>query len=77
MAIKIFTYSELKPVYDKEPSPKAGIYLWMHEYCSQYLKDYPELEKVTLKMEGEDVGKLEGKVYEFEREVSHLRINKD
>lgn len=79
--IKSFTYSELKPIYDAEPSHVIGIYMWLHEYCSHYLDDHPEIEMVTLKMIGEDVGKLEGRVYEFKREVKPedvtLRVNRD
>lgn len=78
--IKEFTYADLYPVYKAEKS-FVGIYMWLHEYCHKYLEEHPEFEQVTLRMIGEDVGKLEGKVYEFKRETkpdsSNLRVNRD
>lgn len=74
---KEFTYADLKPVYDAEKY-SVGIYMWLHEYCQHYLEDHPEIEMVTLKMIGEDVGKLEGKEYEFKRPDSlKIRVNRD
>lgn len=79
--IKEFTYTELKEIYYSESSHVVGIYLWMYEYCSHYLNEHPEIEMVVLKMIGEDVGKLEGKVFEFKREIKpedvKLRVIRD
>lgn len=60
-------YTDIKKIYEKLPRQTVGIYMWMHEYCHHYLKDNPEVTKVTLTLDGEHSPHMQGKVYEFEQ----------